>query len=656
MRGLKRFANSSNGSVIVIFALILVVLVGGAGLAIDSARGTSERQRLQASADAAALAGAISYRNNTMRGVAGFLASRVGISSNQQLNSLFNSQADSQQFVNVNTNNQYTARTPETTVLFEQQAGTVRNVRVNINRDVPTTLSAVLGQQNMQVRVESCATITARAQVRLGQCNPATACTPNWQRTTTGAGCVAETGTNASRRVVENDQCGNLRARVAEEPIQWQPVADTGCSTQCGAGTRTITSRNQCGRDVANTTPCMVNDPNVWAQINPGTPSQVACGQQPYCTPTLKNQCGTEKPGTAVACGTVQACPPEPVRDPEPQCREKHILSVQRGSGRDTGGDQIQGCLQRKIAQQTNQQCASSLIANKNYGTYAYSTALYRALVAKGMQGRFYEIKSAIEADPNNDSRYFTFNERVAINNDMMGQAYGACIDNEFKLQAYLSRVVPGYIANIDSGLRTYVIAYDNNCNEMWAQDATCSTTINNSMQFTTPISLQWAADSGLSFPTISSFAINPAKKGVSRFEWFASAQMPLVVYDPAHTGDIKDGKQLFGNHTFGKQWEHGYQALATLDADNNGKVDGKELAPLGLWFDANKNGISEQGEVKPITTTGVQHLYYHTKGTKAADGHIHLNKGYTKIVNGKTQTLPSVDWFASELPLTAAR
>ena len=158
-------------------------------------------------------------------------------------------------------------------------------------------------------------------------------------------------------------------------------------------------------------------------------------------------------------------------------------------------------------------------------------------------------------------------------------------------------------------------------------------------------------------------FPLNPASDN-QWYEWRASKNAPLVVYDPEHTGTITRASQLFGNWTFGGQktasldgsssatpWENGYEALATLDHDGNGKVDGSELAPLGLWFDENRDAISQPGEVKPISATDVTALYYTASHTNKRSGNVYANIGYERTVNGEIVTGRSVDWYAAGGP-----
>jgi hypothetical protein len=51
-----------------------------------------------------------------------------------------------------------------------------------------------------------------------------------------------------------------------------------------------------------------------------------------------------------------------------------------------------------------------------------------------------------------------------------------------------------------------------------------------------------------------------------------------------------------------GGQWDHGYEALASLDADGDGFVGGGEARGLYLWFDRNQNAAADEGEVEPLS------------------------------------------------------
>lgn len=78
------------------------------------------------------------------------------------------------------------------------------------------------------------------------------------------------------------------------------------------------------------------------------------------------------------------------------------------------------------------------------------------------------------------------------------------------------------------------------------------------------------------------------------------------LVYDPRGTGKVDSALQLFGNVSFWMFWDNGYQALAALDNNRDGVLKSSELAGLAIWQDANGNGVSDAGEVKPLSAWGI--------------------------------------------------
>jgi len=78
------------------------------------------------------------------------------------------------------------------------------------------------------------------------------------------------------------------------------------------------------------------------------------------------------------------------------------------------------------------------------------------------------------------------------------------------------------------------------------------------------------------------------------------------LVFDPKASGKIDSGLQLFGSVTFWMFWSDGYSALRALDDNRDGQLTGDELKGLALWHDANGNGVSDPGEVKPLGDYGV--------------------------------------------------
>lgn len=86
----------------------------------------------------------------------------------------------------------------------------------------------------------------------------------------------------------------------------------------------------------------------------------------------------------------------------------------------------------------------------------------------------------------------------------------------------------------------------------------------------------------------------------VRQWEWLAD-DAAWLVHDHRGTGQITSALQLFGSVTFWAFWQNGYHALRAMDDDGDGVIRGREREGLALWHDRNHNGISDQGEVRPL-------------------------------------------------------
>lgn len=81
------------------------------------------------------------------------------------------------------------------------------------------------------------------------------------------------------------------------------------------------------------------------------------------------------------------------------------------------------------------------------------------------------------------------------------------------------------------------------------------------------------------------------------------------------------------------------------LDANVDGKVSGVELDDLALWFDQNRNAVSENGEVKRAHDVGIKELFYRDAKTDVVTGNVLLNLGFRREVEGKIVGGKSIDW-----------
>jgi hypothetical protein len=179
-------------------------------------------------------------------------------------------------------------------------------------------------------------------------------------------------------------------------------------------------------------------------------------------------------------------------------------------------------------------------------------------------------------------------------------------------------------------------------------------------IKYDSPISLLVEDESVLTTDaTLVQFPLDP-NAPTNWVEWRGSAKAPLLVFDPTHSGNITRADQLFGHWTFGGQaqaslngslaatpWKNGYEALGTLDLNNDGQISGSELSDLGLWFDNNQDAVTQAGEVKPVTEAGVDALYYKNPTQPEDSRNLYLSVGYRGSLAGQGQIGTSVDWFA---------
>ncbi len=201
----------------------------------------------------------------------------------------------------------------------------------------------------------------------------------------------------------------------------------------------------------------------------------------------------------------------------------------------------------------------------------------------------------------------------------------------------------------------------DENCNTVKPDGSQVPCDIGTLRYMQSPISLIW--DTNFNFETdleakIVNFPLAPGSK--EYFVWKASGKAPLLVFDPEKTGDIKHATQLFGNHTFGgkavasissnqytqTEWRDGFEALETLDKDKSGKIEGKELKPLSLWFDYNQDGISQKGEVKDLKELGINWINTQSNRINSSSGSVISELGFSRTVNGNEIISKAIDWY----------
>jgi hypothetical protein len=128
------------------------------------------------------------------------------------------------------------------------------------------------------------------------------------------------------------------------------------------------------------------------------------------------------------------------------------------------------------------------------------------------------------------------------------------------------------------------------------------------------------------------------------RWSWLRSTT-GLLVRDPARTGAIVSGRQLFGNFTFQIEWATGYHALAALDDDGDGWLRGAELSGVRAWFDRDGDGRSAPDEVMDLSACGIVAIAVHATGREGVHP---TNPRGVLMADGSAS--PSWDWMTEPI------
>ena len=135
------------------------------------------------------------------------------------------------------------------------------------------------------------------------------------------------------------------------------------------------------------------------------------------------------------------------------------------------------------------------------------------------------------------------------------------------------------------------------------------------------------------------------AGDGLGRQWPWVKPTVGILVWDPKRTGRITSGLQLFGNVTWWLFWKDGYEPLAALDNDGNGRLEGAELRGIAVWFDRNGNGVSDPGEVVSLSSLGIKRIAARSTGLQ---GGVPANPQGVQLRDGSF--LATVDWTPTSL------
>jgi hypothetical protein len=168
---------------------------------------------------------------------------------------------------------------------------------------------------------------------------------------------------------------------------------------------------------------------------------------------------------------------------------------------------------------------------------------------------------------------------------------------------------------------------------------------------YMTPIFVPLAKAEGMQgfIDPAANVAFDFTGQGLSLRGGWITKDAAWLVWDPGNKQKIVSGFQLFGSVTWLTLWDNGYLALAALDDNGDGRIAGAELNGLSLWRDANGNGVSDKGEVKPVDRWKIVSLGYRHK-RKGKDAW--LSEAGVTFENGETR--PTYDWNIRTQLITA--
>jgi hypothetical protein len=160
------------------------------------------------------------------------------------------------------------------------------------------------------------------------------------------------------------------------------------------------------------------------------------------------------------------------------------------------------------------------------------------------------------------------------------------------------------------------------------------------------PIVLDLGAP-GISFSSVSdgvSFDING--DGVKDQVAWTTGNDGILAYDVNGSGTIENGTELFTPNFGGGNYASGLAALASLDTNSDGVVNGADanFSKLLVWQDSNHNGVADAGELSSLADDGITAINLNATPTDGSiDGQELQAQGTFSYANGTTGTFVEV-------------
>lgn len=129
------------------------------------------------------------------------------------------------------------------------------------------------------------------------------------------------------------------------------------------------------------------------------------------------------------------------------------------------------------------------------------------------------------------------------------------------------------------------------------------------------------------------------------KIEWFDGKGDGILIDNrDGNAQNDMDGSRLFGDE--GGKYSSGYEKLALLDKNNDGKLEKEELEGLNVWID-DGDAILEEGELKTLKELNIKSISTIVDEIKDDEGKIHLQSTIEKE-NGNILLSEDV-WFKKD-------
>lgn len=175
------------------------------------------------------------------------------------------------------------------------------------------------------------------------------------------------------------------------------------------------------------------------------------------------------------------------------------------------------------------------------------------------------------------------------------------------------------------------------------------------SMQIVSPLVLDLDGNGFASTGLLGGTQFDHDANGYAERTGWVQGQDGLLVLDRDGNGRIDSGRELFGSETLladGSKAANGFETLAELDANRDGRIDAQDAAyaNLRVWRDRNGDGLVTEAELSTLADADVAGIGTAYTNVNIVDSHGNTTKqvgGFTRSDGSTGQTADI--WFATD-------